>query len=117
MYYNEPTSVINHVLIRRDSEWCLLIMTTLLLLLLLLLFTRLSDLHWAINTHASRHPSLSTPTSEDEASLAQGVWPVGSGDLRGGKKGDIFRLVRELALQFCKRLTTVCREWCCCVWL
>ena len=66
---------------------------------MVLLTTRLSDLHWAINSHAARHPSLSTPTTDDECTLTQGVWPVGSTDLRGGKKGDIFRLVRKFALQ------------------
>ena len=49
--------------------------------------------------HAAKHPSLSTPTTEDEGAVAQGVWPVGSADLRGGKKGDIFRLVRKPAIE------------------
>ena len=40
----------------------------------------------------AKNPSLTTPI-EEEATLGQGVWPVGSADLRGGKKGDIFRLV------------------------
>ena len=51
---------------------------------------RLSDLYWAVNAHL-RHPPQATPTVEDESTLR--VWPVDSMDLRGGKKGDIFKLV------------------------
>lgn len=59
----------------------------------LLWFCRLSDLHSAINAHA-RHPSLPALATDDEtAAGTAGVWPVGSGDLKRGKKGDIFRLV------------------------
>ena len=50
-------------------------------------------MHWAVSIH-TRPPSLSaSATREDEG--AMGAWPAGSADLRGGKKGDIFRLVRE----------------------
>lgn len=56
-------------------------------------FCRLSDLHSAINAH-TRHPTLPALATEDEtAAGTAGVWPVGSGDLKRGKKGDIFRLV------------------------
>lgn len=49
---------------------------------------RLSDLHWALTAHDTRQVA---PPTDNESAMR--VWPVGSADLKGGKKGDILRLV------------------------
>lgn len=50
---------------------------------------RLTDLYRAMNPHV--RPSV---TNGDEES-GLGVWPPGVAEMRGGKKGDILKLVRQ----------------------
>lgn len=52
----------------------------------------MSDLHWGTSAQL-KHSSVTTPTADDEEAAVMGAWPMGSVDLKGGKKGDIFRLV------------------------
>ena len=54
------------------------------------LFLRLSEL---CKSTGSKHPTVNTPTPEEEVDV--GAWPVQTGDHKGGKKGDIFKLVSE----------------------
>ncbi len=74
--------------------------------------TRLSDLHRAMSTK----PSLSTPISEVEPS----PWLQGTLEKRGGKKGDILKLVSCASTDLnhlVSRLFSCLRACCCCVLL
>jgi len=51
---------------------------------------RLADLNRTMN-------SVRSQVAED----ARGVWPIGGGDIKGGKKGDILKLVRTFCIHAC----------------
>ena len=51
---------------------------------------RLTDLHRSMSTQVK-----SSVTSNDEE-VGLGAWPQGATEMKGGKKGDILKLVRQL---------------------
>jgi len=57
---------------------------------------RLSDLYRSIGSHVKHHTLAPTPDEEVDV----GAWPAHTGDHKGGKKGDIFKLV-SLYLSIC----------------
>lgn len=60
------------------------------LLSLSLSLARLTDLHRSMSTQVK-----SSVTSNDEE-VGLGAWPQGATEMKGGKKGDILKLVRQL---------------------
>ena len=56
---------------------------------------RLADLHRAMNTHMKASSVAQTPEEEAGPGVGLGAWLPGTMDMRGGKKGDILKVVSE----------------------
>lgn len=73
---------------------------------------RLADLHKAMSTPS--HRSVTTSTSD----LTQGAWPAGVAmEMKGGKKGDVLRLVRICPTYFFSICTVHVQDQCTCVYI